>query len=246
MSAIGSKIRWAGLLLFLGLAAVVAIQQRTIQHLRLEREQAATSLTPVQDPSEAKAPKPDVDQRQQEELARLRRENQDLLRLRNEVHQLREQVQETERAGAKRTDRQNEMQQLTAQNQHLLSLLSQSQRQASGFPTVVPVGEPPAPVVQSYIGVALGGMPVDPNTGLPDPKTQGVMINNVYPDSAAAEAQLRNGDIIVRIDGQSVTNIAQARQTIGSHSPGQRVLLELVRDGLPTQVSVVTRPPPPR
>ena len=132
------------------------------------------------------------------------------------------------------------MQQLIAQNQHLLSLLSQSQRQTSSFTTVVDL-QAPAPPVQSYIGVTLSGLPADPRTNF---QTQGVMINSVNPDGAAAEAQLRNGDIIVRIDGQSVTNIAQVRQTIGNHSPGQRVLLDFVRDGIPTQVSVVTRPPP--
>jgi len=71
-----------------------------------------------------------------------------------------------------------------------------------------------------------------------------VAINSVVADSAAAEAQLQSGDIILRIDGQPMTTVEQIVRTIAGHNPGDKLHFDFLRDNLPQQVTVTTKPPP--
>jgi serine protease Do len=64
--------------------------------------------------------------------------------------------------------------------------------------------------------------------GLPA-KTKGVVVTNVDPDSAAAEAGLQRGDVIQSVNRKPVANLDQAQQMFGSTSGG--VLLSVTRGG---------------
>ena len=63
------------------------------------------------------------------------------------------------------------------------------------------------------------------------PITQGALINEVMPDSAAAEAGLESGDIVTSVNGRAVKNAADLRNAIGLARAGSRVKLALLRDG---------------
>lgn len=93
------------LLLLLGLGGLVGFQQIVIQDLRSEVRQSAEKFVAINEvQAQPETPAIPLDVSHQEELKRLRWENRDLLRLRNEVHQLREQVQEKDRAADKLHD----------------------------------------------------------------------------------------------------------------------------------------------
>ncbi len=59
----------------------------------------------------------------------------------------------------------------------------------------------------------------------------GAIVNEVTKGSAAANAGIRPGDIILSVDGNSVTNSADLRNKIGLTTPGNEVELELMRRG---------------
>ncbi len=62
-------------------------------------------------------------------------------------------------------------------------------------------------------------------------ESQGALISQVMPDSAAEEAGLQAGDIIVSVDGEPVSNANELRNAIGLKRSGDTVRLEVIRDG---------------
>lgn len=60
---------------------------------------------------------------------------------------------------------------------------------------------------------------------------QGAVIFNVVPNSPAAQAGLRAGDVVVAADGKAVTGKDDIRAAIQAHRPGETLTLEVVRDG---------------
>jgi putative serine protease PepD len=67
----------------------------------------------------------------------------------------------------------------------------------------------------------------------------GVLIQAVTDGSAAQDAGLDVGDIIVTVDGEELTDIGDLAATISTYSPGEEVELEVSRDGKVSKVSAV-------
>jgi len=70
----------------------------------------------------------------------------------------------------------------------------------------------------------------------------GVSVNGVSPGGPAAEAGVRAGDRIVRIDGKPVATGRDLVSAMRGIEAGQQVALELQRDGRPVRVTVAARP----
>ena len=75
--------------------------------------------------------------------------------------------------------------------------------------------------------------PVSPNdaeyAGLED--IRGVMVQGFTDQSPAEQAGIRQGDIILSIDGDPVDYVAELQQEIGFRSPGDEVRVEVARKG---------------
>jgi serine protease Do/serine protease DegQ len=69
-------------------------------------------------------------------------------------------------------------------------------------------------------------------------RTLGAMIAQVIPGSAAAKADLKTGDIILAINDKQVRNASALRSAIGLVPIGDRVKLDILRDGKPLSVTV--------
>ena len=59
----------------------------------------------------------------------------------------------------------------------------------------------------------------------------GVLVNTVMEDSAAADAGMEEGDIITGFDGVEVNSVAELKDEIAKHLPGERVTVTIERDG---------------
>lgn len=61
--------------------------------------------------------------------------------------------------------------------------------------------------------------------------TNGVLINQVFPGSAAEKAGLKVGDIVTKIDGKPTTDGNSLKTMIAKHAPGDSVELTVFRQG---------------
>ena len=58
----------------------------------------------------------------------------------------------------------------------------------------------------------------------------GALVSNVAPDSAAAAAGLKSGDVITEVNGEPVVRSGSLSSLIGMSAPGERVKLKVWRD----------------
>jgi serine protease Do/serine protease DegQ len=59
----------------------------------------------------------------------------------------------------------------------------------------------------------------------------GAVVTNVSPDSAAAEAGLMIGDIVIAVDGDKLINADSLRNSVGLLMVGQTIDMDILRDG---------------
>jgi len=63
------------------------------------------------------------------------------------------------------------------------------------------------------------------------PVEQGVYVGGVNENSAGEEAGLKEGDIIVEVDGKPVNNVANLQELVARKRPGDEVIVSYLRDG---------------
>ena len=79
-----------------------------------------------------------------------------------------------------------------------------------------------------YLGVSMGDA-----TG----NQSGAVVQEVTPDSPAAQAGLQAGDVVVSIDGQAVQDRSELVAAIRGHKPGDKVTLGVTRGGNETTIT---------
>lgn len=68
---------------------------------------------------------------------------------------------------------------------------------------------------------------------------RGAFVSEVLPNSAAAKAGIKAGDIIISVESKLIQSFAELRVKVGTTAPGKTVKLGLLRNGKPQTVSVV-------
>ncbi|BBD80088.1 S1C family serine protease [Aerosticca soli] len=100
-------------------------------------------------------------------------------------------------------------------------------------------------VVRGWLGADYGFVPIAANSGLPA-AARGAQIVDVYPGGPAAQAGLKQHDILLEVDGHDIRNPADLRRIEADLTPGRTVEVAGLRNGSPFQARVgVTRRPPP-
>jgi len=76
------------------------------------------------------------------------------------------------------------------------------------------------------------------------PDTSGALVEDVTPGGPAAKAGLKNGDVIRKYNGQTVTDSGQLIVMVTETNPGAVAKLDILRDGRPmtVQVTLAERP----
>jgi serine protease Do len=70
------------------------------------------------------------------------------------------------------------------------------------------------------------------------PQTGGALVGEVSPDTPAAKAGVRRGDVILSLNGQTVTSANDLRLRISQMAPGSTAKLQISRDGKTQDVAV--------
>lgn len=103
-------------------------------------------------------------------------------------------------------------------------------------------------IAHPYIGVQITELTpelaqdnnANPNSSALLPEVNGVLITGVMPNAPASESGLRRGDVIVEVDGQTITNAQQLQSLVDQTSVNQTLELEVIRGDRPLQFSVQT------
>lgn len=69
--------------------------------------------------------------------------------------------------------------------------------------------------------------------------TEGVYIDSVSTGSAAEQAGLEKGDVVVEVDGREVTHASQLQEIVATHRPGEEVELVINRNGKTIERSAI-------
>ena len=93
-------------------------------------------------------------------------------------------------------------------------------------------------VTHAFIGIQISDVTPDNAKFFQLNKAEGAVVSEVGPDTPAAKAGLRTGDVITELDGKPVTDAGQLQMTVGQKRPGDTIHLQVVRDSKPTTIPV--------
>lgn len=86
-------------------------------------------------------------------------------------------------------------------------------------------------VKRGRLGVYIQDMTKDLAESFDLDETTGILITQIVEDSPAEDADLKQGDIILEVDGDKVEKVANFRNRIALTAPGTKVKLTILRDG---------------
>ena len=94
---------------------------------------------------------------------------------------------------------------------------------------------------RGYLGVLLAPITQDMAEELKLESKRGALVTAVEKDGPAAQAGLKPGDVIVRVDDKPINDGAQLTRAVGQHQPGSK--LNLVRWISPRNIKETFSPP---
>lgn len=97
-------------------------------------------------------------------------------------------------------------------------------------------------VSRGYIGVTIKDVDTKEAKGLGLEKPMGVLVQDVLPNGAGADAGLKSGDVILSVDGKEVNAANELQTIIGSKHPGESVDLVVFKDGSRKNMKVTLKP----
>jgi Do/DeqQ family serine protease len=99
-------------------------------------------------------------------------------------------------------------------------------------------------VQRPWLGARLQAVDVETARSLGMAAPRGVVVTQIYPGSLAADAGLRDGDVILAVDGQAVNDESAVTYRVGTHRLNDTVQLQIRRGGAERSVSARAEPPP--
>lgn len=93
-------------------------------------------------------------------------------------------------------------------------------------------------VTRGFLGIQMGQVNDDVSEYLGLENSDGVLIGKVLEDSPAEEAGLKQGDVIVELDGKRIEGLQKFKNMIAAIRPGEKAKLTIIRDGKEKNVTV--------
>src|SRR5271170_870146 len=93
-------------------------------------------------------------------------------------------------------------------------------------------------VGHGLIGIGISDVTPDNAKFFQMSNANGAVVTEVEPNSAGGKAGLRIGDVITKLNGQSVTDAGELQMEVGQKRPGDTIQLEVMREGKTVNVAV--------
>jgi membrane-associated protease RseP (regulator of RpoE activity) len=77
------------------------------------------------------------------------------------------------------------------------------------------------------------------------PRDRGVLVDAVMPNTLAAKAGLKVGDLVLEIDNAPVGSANDVIAAVGKHKKGDQIMLDVMRTGIPTTLRATLDQDPP-
>jgi serine protease Do len=92
-------------------------------------------------------------------------------------------------------------------------------------------------VEHGYLGINIENVTPENSQFFNLKEATGALVSQVTPDSPAAQAGLKSGDVIDQLDGHKVLDSSSLQIAVSQDHPGQRVELGIIRNGQPMTLS---------
>ncbi len=92
-------------------------------------------------------------------------------------------------------------------------------------------------VQRGMLGITFGPVPTTLADAWDTPRGAAQVVE-IHPNSGAAKAGVREGDVIVAVDGKTLSDPNELATIIANRDPGETVELDLVREGRPRSIEV--------
>src|SRR3954471_23405488 len=96
-------------------------------------------------------------------------------------------------------------------------------------------------IIRGYLGIQTRNPLQGPQ---PDQNENGVLVEDVVPNSPAAEAKIQPGDVIRKFDGRDVKSFPELRTLVSQVEVNKKVDVEVVRNGKPLTVQTEIKEQP--
>ena len=93
-------------------------------------------------------------------------------------------------------------------------------------------------VEHGYMGIGISDVTPDEAKFFNVKNATGAVVSQVEPDSPAAKAGLKTGDVITELNGKTVNDAGELQVAVGQKQPGTKLDLTVMRDGKSMQVPV--------
>ncbi len=95
-------------------------------------------------------------------------------------------------------------------------------------------------VVRPWLGISVQDLSPELAEHFKLKEKEGALISQVYPGTGAEKAGLATGDIIKSVDDKPIKNVSELIKEIQKKKVGQKVKIEVLRDGKPMTIEVTT------
>jgi serine protease Do len=96
-------------------------------------------------------------------------------------------------------------------------------------------------VQRALLGVNIGDVNAELAKELKLDKVEGVYIGGVPENGAAKQAGIKEGDVIIQVEGEPIKNTAELQEKISQYRPGEAVKVVVIRDSEKKQFTVTLR-----
>jgi serine protease Do len=96
-------------------------------------------------------------------------------------------------------------------------------------------------VQRAIIGVNIQDLDADLAAKHNLTEVKGALISRIIPGGSANEAGMKENDVIVKFDGQSVNTVSELQEQVGKHRPGDKATVTYIRNGKETTVPITLK-----